>query len=171
MIFLTVGIQFPFDRLVKAVDEALGKGLIDEELFAQIGETSYKPRNFESAASLEKKLFDKYVMQASGIIGHAGMGVITMALSNDKPLLVMPRLRRHREVVNDHQVAIARKFEELGHVLVAYQKEDLPKKAQDLKDFVPRKRQNQVEEVTERVRGFLNTLCESRDQIESSVTV
>jgi UDP-N-acetylglucosamine transferase subunit ALG13 len=47
MIFLTVGTQFPFDRLVRAVDEAFDNGAIDEEVFAQIGETSYRPRNFE----------------------------------------------------------------------------------------------------------------------------
>jgi len=53
MIFLTVGTQFPFDRLVRAVDSIIDKGLISETLFAQIGESSYKPRNFESAACLE----------------------------------------------------------------------------------------------------------------------
>jgi len=158
MIFLTVGTQFPFDRLVKAVDEVLDKGLIDEELFAQIGETSYRPHNFESAASLEKTLFDKYVTQASGIIGHAGMGIITMALANNKPLLVMPRLRKYGEVVNNHHLSIARRFEELGHLLVAYREEDLPRKAGELKHFVPKKRQTQAEEVANRITGFLEEL-------------
>ena len=161
MIFLTVGTQFPFDRLVKAVDDVLDDGLIDEEVFAQIGETSYKPRNFESMHSIEKKAFDKHLEQASAVIGHAGMGTITMALDHDKPLLAMPRLRKHREAVNDHQLAIARKFEELGHLLVAYQKEDLPRKVEELKHFVPKKRETQVEVVIRRISGFLNELCKS----------
>ena len=161
MIFLTVGTQFPFDRLVRAIDGVLDEGLIDEEIFAQIGETSYKPHNFESVASLEKRVFDKRLKEASAMIGHAGMGTITMALENGKPLLVMPRLRRYREVVNDHQLAIARKFEEYGHVLVAYQETDLRSKAGELKHFVPTKRQTQVEEVTRRISTFLNELCES----------
>jgi len=159
MIFLTVGTQFPFDRFVRAVDNIFEKGLIDEEIFAQIGETSYKPRNFESVVSLEKKVFDEHFKRASSVISHAGVGTITMALKNHKPLLVMPRLKRNREHVNDHQVATARKFEELGHILVAYETEELPVKIEELKTFVPRKREAQPHAVAERIARFLNDLA------------
>jgi len=158
MIFLTVGTQFPFDRLVRAVDGIIDDGLISETLFAQIGESSYKPRNFESAARLEKKVFDERLKQASSIISHAGMGTITMALSNHKPLLVMPRLKRYHEVVNDHQVAIARKFAELGHILVAYDVKDLPDGIKKLKNFIPRERKINSEAVVNRIRSFLESL-------------
>jgi len=158
MIFLTVGTQFPFDRLVRAVDGIIDDGLISETLFAQIGESSYKPRNFESAARLEKKVFDERLKQASSIISHAGMGTITMALSNHKPLLVMPRLKRYHEVVNDHQVAIARKFSELGHILVAYDVKDLPDGIKKLKNFIPRERKINSEAVVNRIRSFLESL-------------
>lgn len=162
MIFLTVGTQFPFDRLVKAVDEVVGKGLINEEVFGQIGESAYKPQNFQAVAFLEKNVFDNNLKNASGIIGHAGIGTIRMALDNNKPLLVMPRLSRHHEVVHDHQVAIAKKFEEQGHILVAYQEDDISKKAMELKHFVPKKRITQADAVAERISIFLN-------QIEKSV--
>lgn len=158
MIFLTVGTQFPFDRLVKAVDDIFEQDLIDEELFAQIGESKYKPWNFEYMDFLDTHLFDDWMQKASGIIGHAGMGTITMALDRKKPLLVMPRLKKYGEVVNDHQIAIARKFEQLGHVLVAYEKEELPEKIKQLKTFVPRERQAQHKVVAERIGRFLKEL-------------
>ena len=158
MIFLTVGTQFPFDRLVKSVDQAFDEGLIEEEIFAQIGETSYKPHNFESAASLEKKAFDKRLKEASSVISHAGMGTITMALDNNKPLLVMPRSKKYGEVVNDHQAAIARKFEELGHILTVYDTKDLPNGIRKLKNFVPRERKANPEAVADRIHRFLNSL-------------
>jgi beta-1,4-N-acetylglucosaminyltransferase len=158
MIFIIVGTQFPFDRLIRAVDDIVDEGLIDESLFAQIGESSYKPRNFESAACLEKKAFDDYVRQSSAIIGHAGMGTITMALSNHKPLLAMPRLKKYKEVVNDHQLAIARKFSELGHILVAYDTEDLPECIRRLKTFVPRERKANPSAVADRISDFLKNL-------------
>src|SRR5512143_1471526 len=110
MIFLTVGTQFPFDRLVSAVDNLIEQGLIAEEVFAQVGETSYQPRNFEAVPTLEKGSFDAQIKQATAIIGHAGIGTISCALGNGKPLLVMPRLSKYGEVVNDHQVAIAGRF-------------------------------------------------------------
>jgi len=156
MIFLTVGTQFPFDRLVKAVDELVGRNGFDEEIYAQIGDSSYQPRNFKAIPLLEKKVFDKRISEASCIVSHAGMGIMTMALDNEKPLLVMPRLRRYREVVNDHQVAIAKKFEQLGYVLAAYSVEELPEKIQQLSTFTPKKRVSQVQLVAGRITEFLN---------------
>lgn len=157
MIFLTVGTQFPLDRLVKAVDETIGRGLLDEEIWAQIGQSSYQPRNFiKSTDFLDKQLFDQWMEKASKVISHAGIGSITMALDASKPLLVMPRRRKYGEVVNDHQVDIARKFEQFGYLLAAYDVEELPEKIEALKSFVPQKRNIHPEKVAERISRFLN---------------
>ncbi|HNS20224.1 MAG TPA: glycosyltransferase [Sedimentisphaerales bacterium] len=158
MIFLTVGTQFPFDRLVKAVDDLVAAGVIKDEVFAQIGDEAYQPRNFEAVASLDKKAFDERIHEASALISHAGMGTITMALDTGKPLLAMPRRRQYGEVVNDHQVAIARKFEQLGHLLVAYSSEELADKVELLKRFQPSPRRVQPEAVVRRIEEFLEAL-------------
>lgn len=158
MIFLTVGSQFPFDRLVGAVDDLVEKGLITEKLFAQIGKSTYKPRNFEYSQYLEKGAFDEYVRKASALIGHAGMGTITVAMNHQKPLLAMPRLKRFREVVNDHQVEIARRFAELGHILAAYDTVELSSAIVKLKNFVPTERKAEPEKVADRIVRFLDGL-------------
>ena len=162
MIFLTVGTQFPFDLLVKAVDKAVKKNRLEEQIFAQVGTTSYRPVSFETVPQLEKTLFDKYFREADSIIGHAGIGTIAMALENRKPLLVMPRLRKYGEVVDDHQLVIAKKFEELGYFLVAYGVEDIPEKIEKLRLFVPQERQSQASIVGERISMFLKKLAEER---------
>lgn len=158
MIFLTVGTQFPFDRLVKAVDDAIETGVVEEEVFAQVGISHYQPRNMKYAQMLDKETFDSYFQKASGIIGHAGMGTITMALDHNKPLLAMPRLKKYSEIVNDHQIAIARRFSELGHILVAYNAQDLQEGIRRLKNFIPRKRTANPYAVANRIRRFLNGL-------------
>jgi UDP-N-acetylglucosamine transferase subunit ALG13 len=108
--------------------------------------------------SLDKSEFDAYFTSASSVIGHAGMGTITMALKHRKPLLVMPRLKKYREVVNDHQVGIARKFEEFGHILVAYGAAELPEKIDRLKNFIPTPREDKAQAVVNRIRCFLHSL-------------
>ena len=158
MIFLTVGTQFSFDRLVKSVDEMISEDGFEEEIFAQIGESSYRPRNFEAVSFLEKSLFDKHIRKASGIISHGGIGTIAIALEHNKPLLAMPRLKCYSEVVHDHQVAVVKRFELLGHVLVAYEAAELPAKIKQLKSFVPCKRKAQPQAVVERIAQFLNEL-------------
>jgi len=161
MIFLTVGTQFPFDRLVKAVDKAAGTNGFHEHIVAQIGESSYCPENFEANPALEKAVFDQHLRKADSIISHAGMGTIAMALDHRKPLLVMPRLKKYGEVVNDHQLAIAKKFEELGYLLVAYSAEDVQIKMEQLKCFVPQERQPCPDIVAARISTFLNELSQS----------
>ena len=102
MIFLTVGSMFPFDRMIRAVDEMVGDRRITETVTAQIGDGRYEPKNFAFDRFLDKPRYDERVGQADLLLGHAGAGTIALALERDKRLLVVPRLRAHREHVNDH---------------------------------------------------------------------
>jgi beta-1,4-N-acetylglucosaminyltransferase len=163
MILLTVGtFSLPFERLIKAVDTAIAEGIIKDEVFAQIGPCNYKPRNMEYVNMLQKETFDSYFQKASHVISHAGIGIITMALDNKKPSLVMPRLRKYGEVVNDHQLATAKKFEELGHILAVYNVEILPDGIRKLKNFVPLERKANPQAVAYRIGRFLNSLRDLR---------
>ncbi len=156
MIFLTVGTLFGFDRLVRAVDEAIKDGAITDTVFAQIGPGSYLPERMDHVVYLEKKEFDKTYHRCEGMISHAGMGNISLALKEGKPLLVVPRLKRYGEHVNDHQHETACKFEKLGHIVVAYDEREIPEKLRVLKAFVPRPRVPNKPGVVERVKRFLS---------------
>ena len=158
MIFLAVGTQFGFDRLVKAVDEAIEQQFIQEKVYAQIGPGRYLPRQMEYAASLEKEDFNRVLNSCEAIISHAGMGNISLALEMKKPLLVMPRLKRFGEVVNDHQVATAQRFEQLGHILAAYDEKELVEKIKLLRTFVPKLRNPNRQGVAERILRFLQEI-------------
>lgn len=158
MIFLTVGTSFPFNRLVQAVDEALGEQAIQGDLFAQVGVGGYQPRNFPSVESLDKKQFDAYFDRAEAIVAHAGMGTITMALDRRKPILVVPRLRQFHEIVNDHQLHTARKYEEMGYLLAAHSKEEFIEKFPQLKTFIPKERKTSPEKVSQRIGEFLSVI-------------
>jgi len=155
MIFLTVGTVLPFDRLVRAVDRAIENNLITESVFAQIGQTHLRPRHMDWAPLLEKSVFDRRIAEATFVIGHAGMGSMIAALEYGKRLLVMPRRKCYGEHVNDHQVGGARRFADLGQVLVAYDSTDLPQRLREMESFVPRQRPRQTEQVICRVTQFL----------------
>ena len=58
MIFITLGSQkFQFNRLLQAVDELIEKGVIDDEVFAQIGYSDYEPKHFEYKQFLDREEF------------------------------------------------------------------------------------------------------------------
>ncbi len=170
MIFLTVGTQFPFDRLVKAVDDCIGCGVITEPVFAQTGRGNYKPAHMDFAETLARDQYAERFRQASAVIAHAGIGTIVMALDAHKPLLVMPRLKRFGEIVNDHQVATAQRFAELGHVLSAADESQVEPMLVRLFTFAPVRRVPDVEALVSRVGSFLNDLQVSRNNLTAGHT-
>lgn len=127
MIFVTVGHQMPFDRLVRTVDKWAGESHA-EGVFAQIGETSFRPRFMEYVDSLAPAAFREKVEACSVMVSHAGMGSIITALEFGKPILVMPRRGDLGETRNDHQVATAEHFAGHGGVSVAFDEWALGKK-------------------------------------------
>lgn len=157
MIFVTSGSMLPFDRLFKLVDMAVENGQLSGEIFAQIGEGSYLPKNYRYERFVEKGEFDRLVDEASLVIGHAGIGVIMQCLEAKTPLLVLPRLAELGEHVNDHQVSTAKKFEELGHILT-FDEHNLSEKLSELEGFVPKERRPNIEGVSARVAQFLATI-------------
>ncbi|MFA5865317.1 MAG: glycosyltransferase [Phycisphaerae bacterium] len=134
MIFVTVGAQMPFDRMVQAVDDWAGKRG-KNDIFAQIGSTEFWPEHIQWTRFLDPPEFRKKLQAASVVVAHAGMGSIITALGLGKPILVMPRLGELGETRNDHQVATAKRFLELGCVSVAFDKKEMAKKLDKINDI------------------------------------
>ena len=107
MIFVTVGTQLTFDRLIRAVD-AWAEANPGQEVFAQINEGGYQPRHIAFAAHVDPLTFSRRFAEATVVVAHAGMGTIIPALEAGKPLLLLPRLAALGEHRNDHQVGTAR---------------------------------------------------------------
>jgi UDP-N-acetylglucosamine transferase subunit ALG13 len=115
MIFVTVGTStFPFDRLMRCVD-ALD---VSEQLVVQHGASGFVPR-----ASIARQ-FMSYVdvvenmHRARVVVAHGGVGSILTAIHAGKRPLVVPRLRRYSEAVDDHQVGLARRLADSGIVIL-----------------------------------------------------
>lgn len=124
MIFVTVGTDQPFDRMMKVVDRWAGEAG-RKDVFAQIGEGGWEPKHVPFVNFLEPVEFKTRFAQASLIIGHAGMGTILSALLHGKPILVMPKLARLGEHRNEHQTATAKRMMALGNVNVAFDEEEM----------------------------------------------
>jgi UDP-N-acetylglucosamine transferase subunit ALG13 len=124
MIFVTVGGQMPFDRLIRTVDEwAVSR--VRSDVFAQIGRSDFRPKAIETTHFIDPIGFRKRFEAASLIVAHAGMGTIITALECGKAIIVIPRRGKLRETRNDHQVAMATHLLEQGRVVVAFDEQQL----------------------------------------------
>ena len=124
MIFVTVGAQMSFDRLVGWMDdwaERRDRG----DVIAQIGPSDYAPLRLRVVPFMTPPEFRDRLVEAEIVVSHAGMGSIINALELGKPILVVPRHGDLGETRNDHQVATARRFSAEGLVRMADSPQEL----------------------------------------------
>ena len=127
MIFVTVGTQLPFDRLIAAVDHWAGlSGRAD--VFAQTCGGTYRPAHMMNRARITPAECREYFARADIVVAHAGMGTIISAIEAGKPLVIVPRRMDFGEHRNDHQVATCERFCNLPNVFVANTEEEIPEK-------------------------------------------
>lgn len=113
MIFITLGSQkFQFNRLLKAVDELVACGL-NEEVFAQIGYSDYKPLNYKYKEFLDREEYSEIMNKSNVVITHGGTGAIIGAIKKRKKVIAVPRLAKYGEHVDDHQLQLIAQFKEL----------------------------------------------------------
>lgn len=117
-IFLTVGTQLGFDRLVKAVD-LWAKDNPRIDFFAQIGAGSYTPNNMSFTQYLTDDEYNKIFSLSDVIVSHAGMGTIISSRLNSKPIIIMPRDQMLGEHRNSHQMATCERFKDLDGCYIA----------------------------------------------------
>ncbi len=158
MILVTVGTDLPFDRMVKVVDAWAGEtGRTD--VFAQIGETDWKPQHLAFTPFIEPADFNVRFGQADVIVAHAGMGTILSALQWGKPLIVMPRRASLGEQRNEHQLATAKHLSALGKITVAFDEADLRHHLDHLDALAVKARVGPYasESLTQAIRDFILT--------------
>jgi UDP-N-acetylglucosamine transferase subunit ALG13 len=131
VIFVTVGTQLPFDRLVRAVD-LWAKETGRDDVVAQVGPHGYRPEHIGYRDFMTAGEFREHMQRAEAIVAHAGIGTIISALELGKPLLVMPRKAELGEQRNNHQLATARRFADLGRVHVAWCEREVAKRMDEL---------------------------------------
>ena len=112
LIFVTVGGMRAFERLVREMDRIAGE--LDEQVVMQLGSTDYEPKNCEYFRFMPRRDIEKCYAGASVIVCHAGTGSVLTALEHNKPLVLVPRMKRYGEVFDDHQLEIAREMESRG---------------------------------------------------------
>lgn len=117
MIFVAVGTQkFQFNRLLMKLDNLVQENKIDDRIFAQTGNSDYCPKFFEYKAFMPKDEFNEFIEKCNLLITHGGVGTILSGKKYNKPILVVPRLKKFDEHVDNHQMEIALAFKKKNFV-------------------------------------------------------
>lgn len=117
--------MFPFDRLVRRMDEwtaSAGEG----DVLAQIGTGTFVPVHMRHVRALSQAEFSAIVAGAEVIVAHAGMGTVITAGRFGRPLVLLPRRKEWGEHTTDHQIATANWLRGKPGVFIADTDADLP---------------------------------------------
>jgi len=126
-IFVTVGSgPLQFERLIKVCDNLDAKKY---KMLIQKGSCNYIPKNYKYIDYFKNNIdFQKTVQNTDIVIGHGGAGTIIDVLSKGKKLIVVPRLKKYKEAVDDHQIELAQFFEKQKKLYLCLDEKELENK-------------------------------------------
>lgn len=118
MILITVGTEkFPFNRLMQWIDNLIKQNDLNpeqEKIVVQYGSCTIVPERVKGYAVLKETAWLTLVEQARLIVAHCGEGSMDLLASIDKPFILVPRVYKLKEHVDDHQVELAQELAKLG---------------------------------------------------------
>lgn len=124
MIYATVGTLFlDFPRLIRELDRIAEE--TGEEVVVQTGLCTTLPKHCSHFDFKGRDAVLHIQRRARVIVSHAGIGSVIDALQARRPLIVVPRLKRFREHLTDHQLEIASAVERRGWGRMVCRIEDL----------------------------------------------
>ena len=106
-----------FDRLLKKMDEIAGTS--GEEVVMQIGHTSFRPQNAKWFDFTTEAGIKEWCKKARIVVTQPAMSILD-AQEQGTPVIVVPRLKKYNEVIDDHQLDFARHLEKEGKVTAVY---------------------------------------------------
>lgn len=157
MIFIILGSQkFQFNRLLKKIDELVEREVIKDDVFAQIGASDYKPKNYEYKEFLSREEFSEKIDLCDLIITHGGTGSIIGAIKKGKKVIAVPRLAKYEEHVDDHQLQLLDQFSQLNLIWACKDCEELEDTLKEIKNKEFNKYQSNTQTIVNSIERFIN---------------
>ncbi|HLC39437.1 MAG TPA: PssE/Cps14G family polysaccharide biosynthesis glycosyltransferase [archaeon] len=164
MIFATVGTHNQqFDRLLKELDRLVERKIIKDKIVAQIGNSTYKPKNYDYFAFTSWQRILRLNKTADVVVSHGGAGNLLLAAHFGKPIVVVPRMKKLGEHVDDHQLQLVRQLEREKRVVGVYDIGDLGNAIKKAKILTMRKRKERREKkIVAIVRDYIEQIAKEK---------
>ena len=156
MILVLLGTQNnSFVRLLEAIQLNIKKGIIQVEVIVQAGFTKFESKDMKILNLIDTEEMSQLQDKADIIITHGGVGSIVSSLKKKKKVIVVPRLKKYGEHVNNHQLQIARRFGQDGYVKYVINLKNLGKAIESMDKFCPRNYESNESNVVFLVEQFI----------------
>lgn len=157
MILVLLGTQNnSFHRLLEEVQKNIDNGNIKEEVVVQKGYTKFESKNMTMYMQLPVDELKKLIDKADLVITHGGVGSIITAIEENKRVIAVPRLKKYKEHVNDHQLDIIKSFDDAGYIIGLEDVENLGDALKKVQDFEPKRYIKNTGNILKIVENFID---------------
>ena len=158
-LFVPLGTQkFPFNRLIKALNALVEKGVFKpEEIVMQSSIYEIEPK-FTHYELIPASQFEELIEKAELVITHSGVNSIISCMKRKKPLIIVPRLKKYGEHVDNHQVEIAQLMKQKFDVIVVEDMKDLEGAIKEAKNHVYKQWVSHNSELVSAIRDIVDKL-------------
>jgi len=123
-----------FTRMISTVEKIANQ----HEIIVQAGHTEYTSPKMQIFDFITADEIAILYERADYIITHGGAGSMFQAVTAGKKTLVVPRLAKYEEHVDNHQLQLAEKLAKLGYLQVFHDGDDIEMVFADLQNFTPK---------------------------------
>lgn len=156
MIFVSVGTHKEgFDRLIKEIDFLVEQKIIKDKVFAQIGNGKFIPKNITFVRFMNEDEMEKQIKKCNTYITHGGVGSISLGLSLKKRLIILPRLKKYSEAIDNHQIEIATELEKTKQAIYCKSEKDIKEKLKQKTKLIQNKNLGKINDM---IKNFITTL-------------
>lgn len=157
MILVLLGTQNnSFKRLLEEVQKNIDNGNITEKVVVQKGYTKFESKDMEMYKELPAEKNNELIEQANIVITHGGVGSIISSITRGKKVIAVPRLKKYKEHVNDHQLDIINSFNDNGYIIGIHNVEELGDALNKIKTFEPKKYIQNTGKIISIVENFID---------------
>lgn len=157
MILVTLGTQDKdFSRLLEAIDDAIDKKYIKEEVIVQAGYTKYESKKMKVINTIPKDEFIKLIDKCRLLITHGGVGSIFDGLKRNKKIIAVARLAKYKEHTNDHQLEVVKELSDAGYIIGLSNISELPNALKKIEIFNPKKYKSNNENMISLIEDYID---------------
>ena len=158
-LFVPLGTQkFQFNRLIKALNALVEKGVFKpEEIVMQSSLYEVEPM-FTHYELIPASKFEELIETAELVLTHSGVNSIISCMKRKKPLIIVPRLKKYGEHVDNHQVEIAQLMKQKFDVIVVEDMKDLEGAIKEAKNHVYKQWVSHNSELVRAIKDIVDKL-------------
>lgn len=159
MILVLLG-TFPMDfkRPLIEIEKLLKVGIIKDEVIVQSGHTPFQSEYMKIIPFIPINELLELYKKADLIISQGGTGSIIKGVRLGKKIILIPRLFKLNEHVDDHQTELALEMGKNGYVLPWFEDDSLEELLEKVKIFTPKVFQSDNSKISEFLINYIDSI-------------